>query len=79
MNDLEKLADEIIIENEPFIITETWLMEHRTKNKGWTKQQLKALGIQWSSKRKWKKRIIGTAISKEDKARFEIGVNITSY
>ena len=39
---------------------------------------MKALGITWPPKKKWKKRNIGTAISKEDKDRFEISVNITS-
>ena len=78
MKYLEEIADEIIMENEPFIITDDWLMNHSTKKKAWTKEQLKALGIPWPPKKKWKKRIIGTAISKEDKTRFEIGVDITS-
>ena len=71
MNDLEKLADEIIIENEPFVITDEWLMKHRTEKRAWTMKQLKVLGIQWPPKGKWKRGMIGTEISKEDKARFE--------
>ena len=46
MEDLEKKADKIIIENEPFVITDEWLIKHRTKNRAWTMKQLKVLGIQ---------------------------------
>ena len=71
MEDLEKKADKIIIENEPFVITDEWLIKHRTKNRAWTMKQYKVLGIQWPPKGKWKRGVIGTEISKEDKARFE--------
>ena len=35
-------------------------MNHSTKKKGWTEEQLKALGIQWPPKGKWKREIINT-------------------
>jgi hypothetical protein len=36
MKDLEKTADDIIAMNEPFIITDEWLMKNRTKKEGGT-------------------------------------------
>jgi hypothetical protein len=55
-----------------FTITESWLMENRTgRVAGWTYAQCRALGIMQHGNKGWKKKVVGTVLSNEQKQAFE--------
>lgn len=60
-----------------FKITNEWLMQHRTKNGGWTKAQAEILYIKYPFVRGWKKRVDGLEISDQTKSEFEQSAIVT--
>jgi len=54
-----------------FVITKYWLNKHKTKNGGWTKQQVATLGLDWPLTKGWQKTVIGCAIDNVRKDQFE--------
>lgn len=45
------------------VITRRWLHQNATKGCGWTKVQLKVLGVQWPPRNGWMEKLIGEEIS----------------
>jgi len=60
-----------------FKITNEWLDKHRTKNGGWTREQVNVLGLSWPLRKNWKKGITGCSILQSDRIKFESAANIT--
>lgn len=54
-----------------FYVTEQWLTAHSNKGAAWTSGQLRVLGVEWPPKRGWTRRVVGTSITKEQRAAFE--------
>lgn len=54
-----------------FKITNRWLLEHRTKNGGYTKPQLALIGVDWPPVHGWKEKVIGTPLDNESRMTFE--------
>lgn len=54
------------------IVTRDWLEAHATKNRGFTREQLKALGVRWPPKKGWKDRLVGKEISEAQKTAYEV-------
>lgn len=52
-------------------IDENYLNKHKTKKGAWTRNQLKAIGVEWPLVSGWKERVIGTTISPEQQMIFE--------
>lgn len=57
--------------NGTFIITEYWLNSNCTPKGGYTKEQFKAISAR--NKSGWKKRLIGTKITEDERQAFEDG------
>jgi len=55
-----------------FKIDSEWIKKNCTKRKGYTKEQLKILGIKWPPIKGWKTKIINKEISLKDKEMFEL-------
>jgi hypothetical protein len=53
------------------IITDEWLVNNKTKAGGYTKTQLALVGVDWPPVHGWKKTVIGTELSEENKKTFE--------
>jgi hypothetical protein len=59
---------------KPFTVTKEWLTLHATPAGGWTRRQTMALGIDsWPPPKKWHKRIVGTAITEDQRRAFIAG------
>lgn len=52
-------------------ITMTWIQNNKTKNGGWTKIQLSAIGVSWPPPNGWIRTVIGKTIDEEAQAAFE--------
>lgn len=53
-------------------ITEKWLMDHATKHgSGWTREQLRLIGVAWPPPRGWKRAMIGVHVAEDLARRFE--------
>ena len=75
-DELNKLADEWIEAHDDFVITNEWLLEHRTRHKAWTQKQLQTIGLDWPPQKRWTNTVIGQRISLADKKTFEDAKNI---
>lgn len=52
-----------------YTITQDWIREYATaSNAGWTRQQLRYVGVSWPPRKGWRSNLSGKQIS--DKARF---------
>ncbi len=60
-----------------FKITNTWLDALKTKNGGWTREQVNVLGLSWPLRKNWKKGVIGCFMTNNDRERFEHAAFIT--
>lgn len=58
------------------ILTKKFIMEHRTERGGWTKFQLKAVGITWPAYKGWIDDVIGKEISEVEARRFILGKQV---
>lgn len=58
-------------ESTMFTVTEEWITRYASDKGGWTRQQLKLLGVDWPPIRGWKYRCVGLKISDEARQRFE--------
>ena len=56
-----------------FEVTDKFLFDNRTRKGGYTKKQIKALGISWPTRKGWKKKVIGQTISDRNKQLFISG------
>lgn len=54
-----------------FKITNEWLMQHRTKNGGWTKEQFDIIDLKWPPNGGWKTTCLGGVIQEKTKLAFE--------
>jgi hypothetical protein len=54
-----------------FKVTNEWLYNNRTANGGYTKDQLRSIGVEWPPLRGWKWRTIGKHITPQNKEKFE--------
>ena len=52
-------------------ITADWIFSNKTERGGWTKQQLRLIGISWPAGKGWIEQVAGTQISLEAKSEFE--------
>ncbi len=56
---------------DPFVVTESWLMQHRTAKGGWTRKQLALVGVPWPLPKHWKKNLVGRVVEKALAVGFE--------
>jgi hypothetical protein len=56
-------------------VTDEWLKAYGTDADSWNKKQLEALGITWPPRKGWKRAMIGTEITEQQKLRFEAARN----
>jgi hypothetical protein len=61
-----------------FVITRTWLKTHTTKRGGYTKAQIKALGLSYPLLSGWMDELVGTEISAEAANAFEDSKSVYS-
>lgn len=54
-----------------FVITKEWIEANASSAGGWSKRQLKAIGVYWPPATGWKLRSIGKRITEANKAIFE--------
>jgi len=52
-------------------VTAGWVHANKTRNGGWTQQQLAALGITWPPQHGWIGRVLGIEITPEQREAFE--------
>ena len=52
-------------------ISEAWIRAHATARGGWTREQLKAIGVPWPPPKGWLRAVIGTSITDEQRRMFE--------
>lgn len=60
---------------DTFVITKYWLNKHKTKNGGWTKMQIAALGLCWPLSKGWQNIVIGKEVNPIQKENFEYYVD----
>jgi hypothetical protein len=53
------------------IVTKKWINDHKSKNSGFSKSQLNALGISWPPVKGWVDKIVGKEITEEQRKTFE--------
>ncbi len=53
------------------IVTREYLHKNKTKNGGWTRKQMTAIGVSWPLTKGWKRCVIGNVITDEKAAIFE--------
>lgn len=59
-------------------VTRTWIMENGNRcngQTGWTRDQLKVIGVRWPPVSGWIERAIGMKIGLAEKTRFEAKLN----
>lgn len=61
-----------------FTITKEWLLKHKTKRGGYTKVQIKSLGLKYPLTKGWQGSLIGRQITREQASNFETGSSIYS-
>ena len=52
-------------------ITPRWVHANKTKNGGWTRTQLSAIGVAWPPEKGWIGRVLGQEISEAQREAFE--------
>lgn len=60
------------------IITNQWLLDHRTNSGGYTKAQIDALKIPYPPRKGWKQQVKGMEITESQRKRFEQGKHTKS-
>jgi hypothetical protein len=55
------------------VLTYEYIHQHKTRNGGWTKRQLKALGLEWPPQSGWIAGVCGKSIAEQSAADFENG------
>lgn len=55
------------------IVTKDWIKKYRSKNGGYTKKQLNAVGIEWPPRKGWINEVVGKEIADDEKIIFEKG------
>ncbi|MGC2766605.1 MAG: hypothetical protein WB607_13960 [Candidatus Acidiferrum sp.] len=56
--------------NVQVTITKELILAGRSSAGGWTREQLRLLGVDWPPRKKWQREIIGRTISKADAEEF---------
>lgn len=53
------------------VVDRTWIKAHKTPGGGWTKAQLRALGVSWPPQKGWLSRIVGQPLTADIRAAFD--------
>jgi hypothetical protein len=57
------------------VVDRAWIMAHKTPGGGWTKAQLRSLGVSWPPPKGWLSRIVGQPMTKDIEAAFHVGAH----